>query len=185
MIKNFNFFKESIKNYKTTGTITPSSKHLASRMLKKINFKTADVIVELGPGNGAITKHILKKIHPKATLICFEINDAFYNELLKINHPQLVVLKASAENILEELEKLNLTKACHVVSSLPLTIIPPQISNRILKNAFKSLSHQGTYIQYQYNLSYFRKLKLVFGKKIALDFEPLNLPPAFVYRCVK
>ena len=85
MSKKFNFFKEAVKNYKTSGTIMPSSKYLAGKMLKEIDFSKADIIIELGPGNGAITHNILAKIKPSTILICFEINDAFYNELTKIN----------------------------------------------------------------------------------------------------
>ena len=91
---------------KTSGTITPSSRFLANKMLKQIDFSEAKVIVELGPGNGAITKRILKKLHPEAQLICFEINDHFYDQLSSMKHPQLKVLKTSAEQIQEELEKI-------------------------------------------------------------------------------
>ena len=62
MSTKFNFFKEAVKNYKTSGTIIPSSRYLANKMLNEIDFTTAEVIVELGPGNGAITHHILNKI---------------------------------------------------------------------------------------------------------------------------
>ena len=185
MSKKFNFFKESVKNYKTSGTIVPSSRFLAQRMLKRINFSKADVIVELGPGNGAITERILKRLNSKAVLICFEINEAFYNELLKINHPQLIVLNASAENVLYEINKLGYTKACHVVSSLPLTILPKEISKNILKNSYKSIEEEGSFIQYQYSLTYYKSLKSVFKDEISLEFEPLNFPPAFVYHCKK
>ncbi|MEE4000080.1 methyltransferase [Tenacibaculum sp. FZY0031] len=185
MSKKFNFFKEAVKNYKTSGTIVPSSKYLAHKMLKEIDFKTAEVIVELGPGNGAITQYILKKLHPKTILICFEINDAFYQELKKINHSQLIVLKASAENIKLEIEKLGYTKADYIVSSLPLTIIPKEISHSILTKSYNFLTTTGLFIQYQYSLTYYKKLKEVFGNAINLSFEPLNFPPAFIYKCVK
>lgn len=185
MTNRIDFFKEAVKSLKTSGTVTPSSRFLAKRMLSKIDFTAADVIVELGPGNGAITKHILKKLHPKATLICFEINEKFYEELLKIKHKQLIMLKASAEKIDEELQKLGFSKSNHIVSSLPLTIIPDEISNEILKKSYENLKPNGTFIQYQYSLTYYKKLKKVFSKGISLDFEPLNFPPAFVYRCKK
>ncbi|MDG1039842.1 MAG: rRNA adenine N-6-methyltransferase family protein [Polaribacter sp.] len=179
------FFKVAVRSLKTSGTVAPSSRFLAQKMLKKINFQTCKVLVELGPGNGIITKQILKKIQPNSHLVCFEVNDAFYKDLQKINHPQLTVLKVSAEDIQTEMQKLGFTNACHIVSSLPLTIIPNSISNTILENALKTLQNNGTFIQYQYSLTYYKKLKTVFRENISLDFELLNFPPAFVYRCKK
>ncbi|NVK53577.1 MAG: ribosomal RNA adenine dimethylase [Flavobacteriaceae bacterium] len=185
MDKRIDFFKVAVKNLKTSGTIAPSSRFLAQRMLKQIDFSMAKVLVELGPGNGVITHQILKKLTPDAQLICFEVNDDFYQHLQKIKHPQLTVLKTSAEHINEELKKLGFSKACHIISSLPLTIIPNEISTAILKKSLYSLEQKGTFIQYQYSLTYYKQLKAVFKDAISLDFELLNLPPAFVYRCKK
>lgn len=170
---------------KTSGTITPSSRFLAKKMLSDIDFENANVLVELGPGNGAITRKILDKMHKDAVLICFEINDIFYQELKKIKNTQLVVLNASAENVQEELQKLGHSKSCHIISSLPLSIIPDGISDKILYSSFSSLETNGTFIQYQYSLTYFKKLKKVFKESISLGFEVLNIPPAFIYKCKK
>lgn len=170
---------------KTSGTITPSSRFLAKKMLSDIDFAKADVLVELGPGNGAITRKILDRMHKDAVLICFEINNIFYQQLKKIDNPQLVVLNASAENVVEELQKLGHTKSCHIISSLPLSIIPDGVSDKILRNSFSSLEVDGTFIQYQYSLTYFKKLKKVFKESISLGFEVLNVPPAFIYKCKK
>lgn len=185
MSKKFNFIKEAVKNYKTSGTLIPSSRFLADKMLKTINFSSAKVIVELGPGDGAITRHILKRLNPNAILVCFEINDAFYNELLKIKHPQLKVLKASAENIDKELNKLGINKVDAIVSSLPLAIIPKKITDKVLLNSYNILKKNGLFMQYQYSLTYYKKLQIFYSKSITLKFELLNLPPAFVYKCVK
>lgn len=185
MTNRIKFFKEALTNLHTLGTVTPSSRFLAKKMLQKIDFTNAKVLVEFGPGNGAITKFILKNLSPEATLICFEINDNFFIQLKELNHPQLIVIKASAENIDIELKRLNFNKACHIVSSLPLTIIPEVISDEILEKSFKTLAKNGTFIQYQYSWSYFKKLKKVFKESISLKFEPLNLPPAFIYHCKK
>lgn len=185
MLNRIKFFREAIKNLETLGTFTPSSRFLSKKMLRKIDFDKVEVLVELGPGNGAITKFILKKLPPKAKLICFEINDNFYHQLQKLNHPQLIVLKVSAENVELELQKLNFNKACHIISSLPLAIIPEDTSSQILEESFKVLSLNGTFTQYQYTLSYYKKLKQVFNEWISLDFELLNIPPAFIYQCKK
>ena len=185
MGKKIDFFKVAVKSMKTSGTVIPSSRFLAQKMLKEIDFSSCKVIVELGPGNGVITNQILKQIGPDSHLICFEVNEIFYQNLKKIEHPQLTVLKVSAEQIEIEMKKLGYLKACHIVSSLPLTIIPNTISNAILENSLNSLIKDGTFIQYQYSLTYYKKLKSVFKEKISLDFELLNFPPAFVYRCKK
>ena len=185
MYSRINFFKEAVKNIKTLGTIAPSSRFLSKKMLRKIDFQKAEVLVELGPGNGAITNYILESLKPNATLICFEINDNFYHQLKKINHPQLIVLKACAEKIEEELAKLNIYKVPYIISSLPLTIIPDEVSDEILKKSYEILENNGTFIQYQYSLTYYKKLKKVFKDAILLEFEPLNIPPAFIYHCKK
>ena len=81
--------------------------------------------------------------------------------------------------------KLGYSKADYIVSSLPLTIIPKEISHDILVKNFEFLATNGAFIQYQYSLTYYKKLKEVFGNSIKLSFEPLNFPPAFIYKCVK
>ena len=185
MNKRIDFFKVAVKNLKTSGTVAPSSKFLAQKMLKKIDFSSCKVLVELGPGNGVITHQILKKIAADTHLICFEVNAEFYKHLKKIDHPQLTVLKVSAEQIQDELEKLGHSKACHIISSLPLSIIPKPISHAILENSLQILDKNGTFVQYQYSLTYYKYLKTVFKDEISLGFEMLNFPPAFIYRCKK
>lgn len=185
MSDKFNFFKEAVKNYKTSGTIVPSSRFLANKMLKNVNFSSANLIIELGPGNGAVTKQILKKLKPHTTLVCFEINDAFYKELLTIKHPQLKVIKASAEFLEIELEKKGLKGVDYIVSSIPLSILPKTLSIAILKESFKVLKKGGLFIQFQYTLFFYKELKKIFFKNISLSFEPINFPPAFIYYCAK
>ena len=184
MKQKIKFFKEAVKNYKTSGTVIPSSQYLAKRMLKRIDFNEAKVIVELGPGDGVITKEIINNLEKDTYLVCFEINEAFYHELLKLQSDKVIILNKSAEEISEALVMLNLPQADYIISSLPLTIIPKQISEMILENSYKALANDGRFIQYQYSLTYFKKLKEVFDI-VRLEFEPFNFPPAFVYRCVK
>jgi len=164
----------------------PSSSFLISKMLESIDFKSAKVIVEYGPGNGIITKQILDKMNTDAMLICFEINDEFYNYLNKIEDKRLVLLNVSAEHIIEVLKKHDICKVDYFISSLPLTIIPNNIGENILKNSKNVLKKGGYFIQYQYSLSFYRKLKEIFMKKnVSLNFEIKNMPPAFIYKCVK
>ncbi len=184
-MNKINFLKESIKSLKTSGTLFPSSRFLASKLLKGINFDEVKLIVEFGPGNGIITKQIIKRLAPDAKLICFEINESFYNALLNIKDSRLIVSNQSADKISEVLNSHGYKNADYVVSSLPLTNIPKPITNSILTSTYQSLKPKGYFFQYQYSLTYYSTLKDTFKGNVSLGFEPLNIPPAFIYTCQK
>jgi phospholipid N-methyltransferase len=175
------FFREAIRDIKTSGTIFPSSRYLTRRIVKNIDFSKVKVIVEFGPGNGIITKEILKRIQPHTKLIAIEINDKFFQSLEKIKHSQLIIEKVSAEEITPILKKHGFDKTDCIISSLPLTNIPTEISDKILANAYKAMVDGSLYVQYQYSLTYYKKMKEVFNDKVKLSFEAFNIPPAFVY----
>ncbi|WP_272023733.1 class I SAM-dependent methyltransferase [Olleya namhaensis] len=184
-MNKINFLKESLKSLKTSGTLFPSSRFLASKLLKSIDFKTTKLVVEFGPGNGIITKEILARLKPDATLITFEINDSFYKALLKIEDSRLIVSNQSADKVLEVIKQHGFSSTDYIVSSLPLTNIPKPISAVILDSAYESLNPKGYFFQYQYSLTYYSALKEIFKGNVDLGFEPLNVPPAFVYTCQK
>ena len=73
MAKQSNFLGEFIKERKIVGAIAPSSKFLMKKMIAPIDFQKADVIVELGPGNGVFTKSILERMKQTSKLFSFEL----------------------------------------------------------------------------------------------------------------
>ncbi|PCI34121.1 MAG: ribosomal RNA adenine dimethylase [Flavobacteriaceae bacterium] len=185
MKNKITFFKEAIKNIRTSGTVVPSSKFLIKRMLADIDFDAARILVEYGPGSGIITEEILKRMHPEARLFCFEINELFYKHLSGYKHPQLIMVKTSALDIKEVIQKHGFDAVDCVVSSLPLAIMPPEISLSILEKTYDVLRVEGKLIQYQYSLQNKKDLKKVFGQHVKIQFVTLNIPPAFVYFCKK
>lgn len=183
MSKKINFFKEFLRERKTVGAISPSSKFLGKKMISSIDFKLAKIIVEFGPGTGIFTKEILKKMSPDATLLVFETQKSFCDMITReIKDPRMVLINDSAEKIGDYLIKNGFEKADHIVSSLPFTVIPTQIKNSILNQSVKFLTPEGTYLQFQYSLNALKLLKSKF-KTVKLDFTPMNIPPAFIYRC--
>ena len=71
MAKQSNFLGEFIKGRKTVGAVAPSSKFLMKKMIAPIDFQKADVIVELGPGNGVFTKAILERMKQTIKVVFF------------------------------------------------------------------------------------------------------------------
>lgn len=179
------FIKQYWKERKMVGAVAPSSRFLAQKMLKNIDFNEARVIVELGPGTGVFTDRILKIMHPDAKLLVFELNDNFYNALKnRINDSRVILIHDSAEKISHYLNANNLGKADVVISSLPLANFPNELRNAILKGSHESLKNVGIYIQFQYSLQSKKHIKKIFPDT-AINFTPFNLPPAFVYTCKK
>lgn len=165
--------------------MSPSSRFLAKKMLKSIDFKQVRVIVELGPGTGVFTRRMLEQLHPEGILLVFELNDNFMNLLKKeFKDPRVHLIHDSAEKIGEYLEKLGYSKADAVVSSLPLANFPEDLRTRILNESYKVMTDQSLYVQFQYSLNAKKAIKALF-RKVEITFTPVNFPPAFVYTCRK
>lgn len=183
MKNNTSFFKEFLKERKTIGAIAPSSRHLAKKMLSPIDFDKAINIVEFGPGTGIFTKEIIKRMKPEARLFVFETQKNFCDILHKdITDDRVIIINDSAEKLGEYMQKYGVEKADYTISSLPFTLIPDSIKNTILNSAVKYLKHDGLFIQYQYSLNALKLLKSKF-KNVKIDFSPINIPPAFIYKC--
>ena len=102
-MKSIEFLREGLRNLKTVGTVTRSSKHLCKGMIKHVDFQHARLIVELGAGDGVITKHILRNMHPDARLMAFEVHPKFCESLRRIRDKRLIVVEDSAEKLDEYL----------------------------------------------------------------------------------
>ena len=184
MGEKINFLGEFLKKENKVGSVAPSSKFLVKKMIAPIDFRKAKVIVEFGPGTGVITDEILKKMSADCKLYAFEINKEFVGKLSSIKDNRFKLIEDSAEKIEEYLLKDGIANADYVVSSLPLAIIPREIEYNILNAASRSLKTGGSFIQFQYSLSSRKKLKEIFHS-IKTNFTPINIPPAFVFTCIK
>lgn len=185
MPKKKSFIQQFWKEKKMVGAMAPSSRFLAEKMLENIDFQSAHVLIELGPGTGVFTDKILKKMRPDAKLLVFELNDNFYAALKKrITDSRVILIHDSAEKIEKYLTENNLVEADVVLSSLPLANFPSELRDVILQVSHKTLKDSGVYIQFQYSLQSKKHIQKVFPH-ISIKFTPFNFPPAFVYTCKK
>ena len=175
------FLSEFIKQKKTVGAITPSSKFLMKKMLSKVDFSKDILIVEIGPGTGVFTQEILSRMTLNSRLISFEINDIFYSQLqAKFSDPRLILINDSAENIKKYIKE----KADAVISSLPLAVIPIRIKLNILNEVLAILSDESYFVQFQYSTNAKKLLEHKFNF-VDINFTALNVPPAFIFYCKK
>lgn len=94
------FFAQSLRSLSVTASLFPSSRFLASALLRPIDFGTAQVIVELGIGTGAITNEILRRLRPNAVLLGVDLNPAFVNHVQrKIQDARFIPILGRAERL--------------------------------------------------------------------------------------
>ncbi len=177
------FFKAFLADPWVTGSIIESSPFLVKKMLAPVDFQKAKIIVELGAGTGVITRKILKKMGSGTSLLCFETNKILVKELKKkIQDPRLNVYSDSAEKFGRYLKRFGCDKADYIISGLPLVVLPKKTGDKIIEEILKNLHPKGAYVQFQYSLTSQKLFKKLFAE-VNTSFTPLNIPPAFVYRC--
>jgi len=176
--------REGLKNLKTVGTVTRSSRHLCEKAVSFVDFQNAKVIVELGAGDGVITKHILKHMRPDARLLAFEVHPKFCALLRSIGDERLIVVEDSAEHIGRYLSDNNLGEIDDVVSAIPFVALPKEAGQQIVTATRDQMKRGGRYIQVHYSLLMKSLYESVFGN-VDVNFVPLNLPPAFLLVSVR
>ncbi len=184
-LNNCKLFFSQFLSGERVGSVAPSSKSLALKMVKGVNFETAKVIVELGPGTGAITKYIIDRMRPETQLISIELNDKFVKKL-KEDYPQenIHFVEDSVENISQILEEFGVDKVDAFVSSLPISLFPKEMIEKLTSDMKENLADEGVYIQYQYSL-HKRKWIEANWKVLRKSITVVNIPPSIVYTCQK
>ncbi|GMQ28424.1 class I SAM-dependent methyltransferase [Algoriphagus confluentis] len=171
---------ELYSNLGTTGAVTFSSKSLVKKMLSFTDLSEAEVIVELGGGDGSITEGIVSRMPSSAHLLVFEINESFCKAMRKqFPGENIQIINDSAENI--HLYLMG-RKADAIFSSLPFSLISKEATDAILTHSKNSLTPKGKFVQ----ICYSYLLKNLFSKyftEVQARFTLKNFPPAFVMTC--
>lgn len=179
------FLRESLRNLRLTGSVAPSSRYLCRAIVAKIDPGKAHVVVELGPGDGVITRYILERLHTDCKLVIFEINETFVERIVdRFSDHRLIVIHDSAENMGAHFKHLGIESVDYFVSGIPFVMLPESLTESIIQTCRRYLTDSGKFIQFHYSpilLGFYRKL----FRKVKVDLVALNLPPALVVSCEK
>lgn len=172
--------KKMWKRFVERGAIASSSTWLARRMVAAIPEGENLTIVELGAGTGSFTGNILEKLGPKGVLIVVEINPKLAKHLSeKFSDSRVHVVSGDALTLTKHLKQVGIVQVDCVISGLPLGNFSSDMQDRLLTEIHNVLKMDGTYIQFQYFMASFARIRKLF-KAVSINFEPRNLPPAFV-----
>ncbi len=156
--------------------IVQTSKFTVKSILEKIDFANVDCVIEYGPGDGVVTKELLKRMNPDSKLFAFEMNRTMLKELKKINDKRLVLVNDLAQNLPQHMHGI---KADLVVSGIPFSKIKGKEKSDLIKSTANALNDQGTFVVYQYTPAMKKHLQPHFSR-VETALEPFNIPPTFI-----
>ena len=171
----------------TVGAIWPSSSALARLVVNSCDVQPGGTVVELGPGTGAFTELMLKRLKRSGRLICVEINRT-NAAVLRRRFPECEIINDSAENLPRYLDR---GQANCIISGLAWGNMLPRLQNRILAAILRTLAPGGQFVGFAYlhaawyptTQRFRRRLRERFARVKTTPVIWRNLPPAFVYQC--
>lgn len=186
------FLREFIARPHSVGSIVPSSDGLARAMLRGHDLARARLVLELGPGSGALTRHLVGRIGRRTRFIAIENNWEFV-KVLRRHLPHVEVVYGNAEDTPRILERLGLPPADIILSSLPWAAFTPGMQRRLLRAVLDALEEGGDFATYAYITNallprarrFRRLLRATFSEVTVSPTVWANFPPAFFYRCLK
>ena len=92
-----NFVHQFIRNPRKMGSITPSSDALCRTMIESVEWNNQLRIAELGGGDGVLTRRLLERMAPEASLDVFEISSMLAEKLNALDDHRMTVRTCSAE----------------------------------------------------------------------------------------
>jgi phospholipid N-methyltransferase len=184
-VYDLTFARNFFRNPRMLGSVIPSSRWLVDQLLRDVDWQRARVIVEFGPGVGTITREILARMRPDATLVAIELNDEFVRVLRQdIVDARLRVAHRSAADVNEILGALGQPKADYVIAGIPFSILSDADRASVLRAAYDALRDDGVMLVYQFSGRVRADLEKLFAT-VQQRFEPRNILPARVFQCAK
>lgn len=159
-------------------------------MLDPIDFLRAHTIIEFGPGTGAFTAEIKRRMAPDNRYVGIEINRAFCRSLTA-KFPGLDFVQGSVEDLRAIMTSQGVEQIDAIVCGLPWASLPVAIQEHTFDAINDFLAADGIFVTFAYlqglTLPGARALRRLLQTKFAeVHRSPIvwrNIPPAFAYIC--
>jgi len=178
-------FRRFLANPLKIAYVVPSSKALVRRVLDKMDFQRAKVVVEFGGGEGCYTRELAKRLAPDARLLVFELDDHLADHLRKQfrDDERVLIYHQDAATFREELHKLGCREADYVVSGIPFSYLDPKKKKEILHAVHEGLAVDGQFIVYQVTPELKGHTRMFAAHEV--EYFLANIPPMFIVACHK
>jgi phospholipid N-methyltransferase len=186
------FLRQFVRSPRSVGAILPSSPALARTMLAPIDFAAARVIVEFGPGTGAFTAEIVRRLRPGCRYLGIELSGDFVRELAG-RFPALTFVNGSVADLTGILAAHDIGVIDAIVCGLPWASLPISLQDTVFAAMDHALAPGGVFVTFGYLQSLVLPPAWALRQRLARSFAQVarspvvwaNVPPAFAYICRK
>lgn len=175
----FKFLKTAFIDYRHVAAIAPSSKYVVGKILKELKTKTEiRNVVEYGPGDGVITKEILKILPPEGRLFVIEINSEFVKFLKEtVKDSRLKIIEDDVFSFITEKNFFSGDKVDIIVSGIPLSYFSEEKREKLIYFSAKLLNDEGIFIVYQNSLIMLKTIRKFFQSvNWKIEFKNISGP---------
>jgi phospholipid N-methyltransferase len=190
--QTLHFLGSFVRHPRQVGAVIPSSPILAKAMMQGLQLTAGQTLVELGPGTGAFTQAILRRLPAEARYLGVELNPRFVRHLQRRfpAAPRVTFVHGSAEDVHEHHTENALPAVRAVLCGLPFASLPAAVQDNVIVSLDRLIPPGGEFRTFQYvhafNLPaaqrFRRRMDRLFGKGQRSRPVALNVPPAFVMR---
>ncbi|MEQ1840820.1 MAG: methyltransferase domain-containing protein [Verrucomicrobiales bacterium] len=192
MSHHLQFLRAFIRNSGQVGAIAPSSPELAALMTDWLDWDKLQCVVEYGSGTGVFTEAIAARLNEGTRFFAVE-RDPQLAEISRRRCPQVDVYEDCVSRVPAICQDLGIARVDAVICGLPWAAFPPELQDQLLAAMFEVLPPGGKFATF----AYWQGLLLPAGQRFrkflkanfsSVEYSPTawrNLPPAFVYRCVR
>ncbi len=188
----FSFLSQYVRNAREIGAIVPDSVACVNRLLKSVPIESAKLIVEFGAASGTVTREILRRKNLSSSLICFEKNALFYDNLRKALSGRDVFIVSDdvydAARVLSSRFGIPKRSVDCIISTLPCSSM--RFVELLNEAVIPLLNEEGVFIQYMHTVSVLKgfRLRPILGRyfsRIDSNVVLRNFPPVLIYACRK
>jgi phospholipid N-methyltransferase len=199
------FVSEFFRSFHTTGAVLPSGRALARALAAPLDERSGPrKILEAGPGTGAVTEVLIRKLESGDELTLCEINPAFADRLEeRLRTDPVWREKREAVRVLRaDVREIARAGAFDlIVSGLPLNNFSPELVGELLDGFLEGLAPGGIHTFFEYRA--IRRIRMRVGSSQgrrrmraieeavmerlrSTEWERVsvmaNIPPAWVYK---
>ena len=181
------FLSTFLRRPRVTGSVLPSSRHLARALVGELDLRSGELVVEFGPGTGPMTAAIQSRLPREAKYLGIE-RDREFRDFLSRRFPELSFHWGSADELKQILADRQLPPPRRIISGLPFASLPKSTRDGIIQGVNRAMATDGEFRTFQYVHAYWLPAARRFRAEMSRHFsrfrrsQPVlrNVPPAYV-----